>query len=620
MIIFTSQIPVISANPKANFYLMQQDIEKAISQKSDLIVFPEMALPGYFNGDIWEQTSFLKECEYYHEQIASLSDQIHIIFGSVGVDWQNKNEDGRVRKYNALFHAHQGKFTKNTKTGFFFWPKTLMPNYRYFDDSRYFYDLRKLAYEKNCLAEDLYEPLCISIGNKNLTIGLSICEDGWSSDYSISPMERFAARFQHDFFINASCSPFSKGKIEARKRVFSELSKKINCPIYYVNCTGVQNIGKTICTFDGSSRLYDKGNVTTLGGFFSSDFNSSQGAASETEELRIALEYAIKQCCQQWNIKRVVIGASGGIDSALSAVLFCQALGKENVFLVNMPSQFNFELTQNAAQKLAKNLDCAYASISIQKSYEYTQQQLKDFKFENSDVTLNISGLVLENIQARDRGSRILAAISAALGAVFPCNANKSEATVGYSTLYGDHAGFLCPIADLWKHEVYALAHHYNDFVFGKKVIPDDTLNVVPSAELSSSQNVLEGKGDPIIYDYHDYLFRSWMEHWDRKTPEDCLKAYMEERLDDMIGCKPGLSKKLFPTTAEFISDLERWWRCFCEAGSFKRIQSPPVISVSGRSFGSDFRDVLSKALYTQGYEQLKAEHLPHTPSPNPLA
>lgn len=328
--------------------------------------------------------------------------------------------------------------------------------------------------------------------------------------------------------------------------------------------------------------------------------------ANDINDIRIALEYMIKKCCQQWNIKRIVIGASGGIDSALSAVLCAQAIGKENVFLINMPSKFNSDLTKNAAKKLAQNLGCAYASVSIEESCNHTKEQLENLKFEHSNATLNLTGLVFENIQARDRGARILSAVAASLGAVFTCNANKSEATVGYSTLYGDQAGFLCPIGDLWKHEVYELAEHYNKSVFQKEIIPKETLEVVPSAELSAAQNVLEGKGDPLIYPYHDYLFQSWIEHWERKTPEDCLKAYLENNLDELIGCETGLSKKLFPTKEEFISDLERWWKSYNETGAFKRIQAPPIISLSSRSFGSDFRDFIGKALYTKAYEELK--------------
>ncbi|WP_233231367.1 NAD(+) synthase [Silvanigrella aquatica] len=626
MKIAMAQIPIISANCMKNFETMKQQIDFAIQKKMNLIIFPEMSVPGYFIGDTWEQSSFLKECEYFNQQISICSSHIDIIFGSIGIDWVKKNEDGRVRKYNSVYYASKGKFIINKKTNYPFWIKSLMPNYREFDDSRYFYDLRKLSQELSCYPKDLYEPIEIKFKNKKLQIGITVCEDGWSQDYTFNPFQQFSENFKHDFFVNLSSSPFTKGKKEKRETLFSSISKKIKTPIFYVNAVGVQNVGKTVYGFDGSSAFYSKkGETKRLGGFFnenlvtgefhfdSQDFLCSNEDSKETdkslkniEEMQIAIEYIIKNCMQQWQIKKVVIGASGGIDSALSAVLFARVLGSENVFLINMPSKFNSELTKKAAYILAENLNCPYTSVSIESSIEITKQQLINLKFKNSSVIPNLTGLVLENIQARDRGGRILSAISATLGAVFSCNANKVELTVGYSTLYGDQAGFLCPLADLWKHDVYDLAQHYNENVYQKEIIPKETLEVVPSAELSENHNVLENKGDPIQYHYHDYLFRSWVEHWDRKTPEDCLQAYFDGTLDKLIGCESGLSLRLFPSAKSFIEDLERWWLCYRGMGAFKRVQAPPIVAVTRRAFGFDHREHIGNPLFTSSYINLK--------------
>lgn len=625
MKIAIAQIRVLSANCKENFATMKKQVEIAKEKKINLIIFPEMALPGYFIGDIWEQSSFLKECESYHNEIAMLSNDIDIIFGSIGLDWNKKNEDGRVRKYNAVYCASQGKFKSNKKTAYSFWIKSLTPNYREFDDSRYFYDLRKLAQEMSCLPDDLYEPLICELHGKIIKIGVTICEDGWSSEYYFSPFEAFSAKFQHDFFINLSSSPFTKGKRLKREKLFSSISKKINTPIFYLNCVGVQNVGKTIYGFDGSSCFYSKdGNDILLGDFFRSTLNMgeycfesqnfkvfepiSESNFSPIEEIRISLEYIIQSCLEEWKIKRVVIGSSGGVDSALSAVLFSRILGPENVYLVNMPSIFNSELTKNAAQKLSENLRCPYATVEIETSILHTRAQLESLEFQRSHERPNITGLVFENIQARDRGGRILSAVSASLGAVFSCNANKAELTVGYSTLYGDQAGFLCPLADLWKHDIYSLANYYNDYIYKRMVIPRETLEVVPSAELSENQNVMEQKGDPIQYKYHDFLFRSWLEHWDRKMPEDCLKAYIDDTLDTMIGCEKGLSKKLFPTLQLFIADLERWWSNYRGMGAFKRVQAPPIIAITRRAFGFDYREHIGNALFSNCYMNLKSD------------
>lgn len=623
MKIAIGQIRVLSANCKDNYESIKIEVELALKNAVHLIIFPEMALPGYFIGDTWEQKAFLKECEFYHDEIIKLSKNIDILFGSVGIDWNKKNEDGRVRKYNAIYFASQGKLLKNSKTGYPFWIKSLMPNYREFDDSRHFYDLRKLSNELDCKPEDLYEPISLKFANKEVRIGVTICEDGWSHDYPFNPFETFSSKFEHDFFVNLSSSPFTMGKKEKRENLFSSISSKIKAPIFYVNCVGVQNIGKTIYGFDGSSAFYsEKGTPYYVGEFFKNsliigeynfakkefilDKNIKFKNYSNIEEMQISLEYILKSCLQEWKIKRVVIGSSGGIDSALSAVLFSRVLGSENVYLINMPSQFNSELTKNAAFKLAENLKCPFASINITTSIEHTKSQLKDLKFIRSNTIPEISSLVFENIQARDRGGRILSAVSASLNAVFSCNANKSEITVGYSTLYGDQAGFLSPLADLWKKDVYELSKFYNHEIYKREMIPKETIQVVPSAELSENQNAMENKGDPIHYPYHDFLFRSWVEHWDRKTPEDCLEAFMKDTLDLMIGCEQGLSKKLFPTVHLFILDLERWWLNYRGMGAFKRVQAPPVIAITRRAFGFDHREHIGNALFSKCYINLK--------------
>ncbi len=187
---------------------------------------------------------------------------------------------------------------------------------------------------------------------------------------------------------------------------------------------------------------------------------------------------------------------------------------------------------------------------------------------------------------------------------------NKTELTAGYGTFYGDLTGFLCPIADLWKYDIYALSRFYNEIVFKKEVIPQSSLDVVPSPELSDNHKVTEGKGDPMIYPYHDYLFRSWVENWERLTPQEGLAAYLNNTLDAVIGCAPGLSKGLFPTVASFCDDLEHWWTLYQRSGPIKRVQSPPVVAISRRAFGFDHREHIGEPIFTEQYYELKRQAL----------
>ena len=221
------------------------------------------------------------------------------------------------------------------------------------------------------------------------------------------------------------------------------------------------------------------------------------------------------------------------------------------------------------------------------------EKKINPFVIDNNTSRTNITltKLNFENMQARERGSGVLSAVASALNTVFSCNTNKSEMTVGYGTLYGDLAGFLCPIGDLWKHQVYELAHHYNTVVFKRTVIPDEIFNLPPSAELSAEQDVTKGLGDPLIYDYHDHLFSSWLEQWERKTDKDCVIAYQNNTIDALLGLAQGKTKKFFPTLESFTNDLYRWWNLFQGIAAIKRVQTPPIIAISKRAYGLDYRE-----------------------------
>jgi NAD+ synthase (glutamine-hydrolysing) len=227
-------------------------------------------------------------------------------------------------------------------------------------------------------------------------------------------------------------------------------------------------------------------------------------------------------------------------------------------------------------------------------------------KGQAADFHLALTPFMTENIQARDRSSRLLAGIAAAFGAVFTCNANKSELTIGYSTLYGDMAGFFAVTADLWKYQVYELARYLNEAVYKKEVIPRASLDLVPSAELSFKQNVDQGLGDPLVYPYHDHLFKAFLEDAARPAPADILAWYLDGSLEEKIGCEKGLVKKIFKNSAEFMADLEKWWSLYTGFGVAKRLQGPPLLALSPRAYGFDYPEAQNGVYYTQEYLRLK--------------
>jgi NAD+ synthase (glutamine-hydrolysing) len=599
----------------------------------DVVVFAEMAVPGYLIGDAWERPGFLAGCEQAHEQLRQASHGTCIIFGSVGIDRNSRGEDGRPRLYNAAHVFQDGRVVTASHLGLPFWPKTLLANYREFDDSRHFYDLRRLAQDRNQSIESAIRPAVINgTDGQPIAIGITICEDAWCEDYTINPVAvlgEYGSQATTNnqpplkLVVNLSASPFTKGKRSKRHRVFTKRATEAGVPLLYVNTLGIQNNGKNMFAFDGRSAIYfnsqihecnpyepaslafdvDSGKVIDSGSRLESVKLSDEASRDEhalfgdrIENTAAALIFALKQTCELWNIQNVVIGASGGIDSAVVAALFTHALGVDAVTLVNMPSRFNSALTKSAAAELAKNLGTRFEIFDIEASVNATTQQI----FSNPPFAGLLTSAVAENIQARDRGSRILAAVAAAMGGVFSCNSNKTEITIGYSTLYGDAAGFFAPIGDLWKTEVYALAHYLNGIrlpgdttppIFQRPVIPKATLEVTPSAELSPMHDVTQGLGDPLCYPYHDSLFRLWIESWMRFDLETTIAAYDSGELVSLLNTGKVDFKALFKTREAFVADCTSWWKLYTGMAAFKRVQLPPVLSLSRRSFGFDHRE-----------------------------
>lgn len=607
-----SQMEVIPGRPDKNTAYILKETEAAKTRKIDAILFPEMAVPGYLLGDEWENDSFIADLVGYNQDILAKSDGIAVFWGNVYAEFNKKGEDGRIRKYNAVYVAQDGKWVSNgVFEGHTF--KSLMPKYREFDDERHFYSLPKLANEKKVGIEKLLKPFPIKVRGGVVKVGAILCEDMWSDDYSISPTH-ILVKNGADMIINLSASPWSWRKNDKRHRVVRSLLEKDRVPFVYVNNVGIQNNGKNIFLFDGNSSIYNPDGTLML---TAEDYKEQTLDVKlpakrykeikerkpfdkeDTIELHRGLVYGIQKFFETLPSKKVVIGLSGGIDSAVSASLLVESLGAENVLAINMPSKFNSSLTRNAAQKLASNLGIEYKVISIQESVELTKRELENAGFP-------VSNFVFENIQARDRGSRVLAGIAASIGGVFINNGNKTENALGYATLYGDVDGALAPLGDLYKYEVYDLAKYINE-LSGKELIPSQIITVVPSAELSAEQDVTQGKGDPILYPYHDKLIRAFVEF--RRDPEYILDLYKNGKLESELNIKSGLIGKYFQNPQTFVGDLEHKWRLF-KINYFKRIQGPPNIAVSRRALGYDLREAQNGVYFTRGFYKLKNELL----------
>lgn len=625
--IICGQMEIIPGRPDLNYQKISNIICQAKEKKADILLLPEMCLPGYLIGDLWEQQTFLDDCAYYAQQIVAKAENLCIVFGSVATEKGKINEDGRIRKYNAAYICQNGTMLSGY-LGRNFIIKNSLPNYREFDDARYFHSLQKLCAEENIAIADALQPIAITINGQQIKLGVMLCEDGWTDNYQYN-IPSILAEKEANLLCNLSCSPYSLGKNKKRHRLLAMQSKTASKPLIYCNNVGIQNNGKNIFTYDGSSCVYNaSGKLTAALPMFTdelleftwntetNEINSANLPAEPQQETDIiyhTLRYGTQQFLKQCGINKMTIGLSGGIDSAVTAAMYTDILGPENVLLLNLPSRYNSEATKNIAQRLAEKLHTNYAVMPITESCQHTEKQLTLTPITNfsSNATFNLelSRLQRENIQARDRGARLIAAAAAAFGGAFSCNSNKSEIAIGYATFYGDICGALSMIGDLWKHQVYALGHYLNDEIFKDEVIPNEIFTIRPSAELSEEQTVGVG-GDPLVYEYHDYLFKAFMERWHKITPADILRWYKNNTLATELGCSNKIIQDTFPDNHAFIADLERWWKLFSGFAVAKRIQAPPILSLSKRSFGYDHREAQLTPYFSREYYQLKEELL----------
>ena len=666
------QMEVIPGRPGLNVNNMLLKIDEAKSHNCNMIVFPEMAVGGYMLGDKWSDVSFCQDLISYDDLLREASDGICVIYGNVAMpeyaEGWHSNKDGRPRKYNAARVFYNRKPVKRTNrqvpyNGLYI--KTNLPNYRIFDDSRYFTSLldEEMDLCGNFDPSYCYSPFVIKDhSGKAFKFGVEICEDLWCEDYRfnnkpINPTKEYVNQGA-ECIINISASPWNIGKHTARKQKIKQLLKDCagpptfyndatSIPFIYVNCVGVQNNGKNIVTFDGGTALYNsnatdfyeantlfeeetlivnvhgKSSQNGTAKIFRKDYIendlakiSSLKVNGERSKNSIDKKYkaiikGIRSLKHMMGISehpKFVIGLSGGIDSSLVATLLVEAVGKDKIIGVNMPTKYNSDATKNAAKILANNLDIKYHIIPIGDIYSQIGDSL-------SSANDNVSQLNDENEQARIRGSIILAGLAARYGALFTNNGNKLETALGYSTLYGDVGGAIAPIGDLTKEEVFKMAKWVNrdKEIIPNNLLPNDNFEfnqdaIAPSAELKNAQK------DPFKWGYHDALLKA-LTDYRKKSPEDIVKYWLDGTLHKVLSIDVELMKRWnMDNGVDFISDLE-WFVNNMNKNVFKRIQAPPIIILSKSAYGFDIRESQLPCYETQRFRKLKKEILVKKPN-----
>jgi NAD+ synthetase len=436
---------------------------RALSEEVDLVLFPELTIAGYPPRDLLLKKSFVSKNLEALDRLARAAKKTAMLVGYVG---RNETPPGREVTNSAAL-LHEGKIAATRI-------KTLLPTYDVFDEDRYFEPARENA--------------PIQWGGSNL--GVTICEDVWNDEdfwrdrrYRRNPANELAHEGAR-IILNISASPWHLGKNRIRRDMLSNLATKAKCPLLLCNLVG----GNDELVFDGASLAFNaRGELIAQGKMCEEDFvvvdvpNAAPIEPRETqdeEKVYKALVLGLRDYMHKCGFKSALIGLSGGIDSALTAVIAVEALGRENVRGVALPSQFSSQGSLDDARKLAENLRIQYDVIPIQPMFIAAKEQLKTvFAGRPEDTTE-------ENIQARLRGV-ILMAMSNKFGSLLLTTGNKSELAVGYCTLYGDMCGGLAVISDVPKTMVYRLARWINR---EREVIPDASITKAPSAELRPNQ------------------------------------------------------------------------------------------------------------------------------------
>ncbi len=506
--------------------------KKAIEAKADLVIFPELSLVGYPPLDLVEKKEFRNAVNRTAKEIALQTGSVGLLFGAITED----NDKVGTDIHNSAILCFDGKIQ-------FVQHKTLIPNYDVFDEMRYF---------------DSADSVSV-FDFKGEKLGISICEDIWNDAdywyrrrYHKDPVQELLKQ-NASVLINISASPYSYGKRCARQKMLSVLTKKDKIPLAYVCCVGAQ----TDLIFDGTSMCFDdKGNLVKLGKAFEEDFilfdtekkydSIKKCEGTFEEEVYNSLVFGLKEYCSKLGFKKVLIGLSGGMDSALVTCIAVKALGAENVHVMLMPSKYSSEGSVKDSETFIKNLGIKSDNISIQPVVDETIKNL------NPIFNSSIKSLTEENLQARVRGIYLMA-YSNNKGYLLLTTGNKSEMAVGYCTLYGDMCGGLAVIADVYKTDVYRIANFINR---NKEIIPKAIIEKAPSAELKPNQTDQDTLPP---YELLDKILRMYLEE---------NKEYNE--IEKIIGDEVIVKKVLR------MVDLNE----------FKRNQAAPALRVSSKAFG----------------------------------
>ena len=632
---------VIPNNANKNVESMLKMIEEAKAEGVDLISFPEMCIGGYLLSDKWQEDTFCQDLMGYNEILKEASIGIAIAYGNIYVDEYinervsdysfHPNKDGRSRKYNSVYVFQDGnpvsrlKETKILPAGV--QPKTLLPNYRIFDDERYFFSTQDIAKDFGLPLESLLQPLLVRIDQQEVPIGFELCEDLWCNDYrrncqALNPT-KILIQNGSKIIINSSSSPWTFGKNEARDRRIMFLKKDSGndfVPFLYVNCVGAQNNGKNIVVFDGGSTVYNsEGSPVILANTNYEEqllvFNISEiskiSTAPRIKESKIERKFrAIIRGIRHFNdilgyVPHCVIGLSGGIDSAVVTSLLTIAFGSQSVTAINMPTKYNTRETKESARYIAERLGIECIIIPIGELVELNRIILLAQTGSNTQ-TRTLDRVLEQNIQAKVR-MQILSNLAQKFKGIYINNGNKWEIATGYCTLDGDARGAIAPVGDLTKSEIIQMAAYLNEHIFHKEIIPQNLidLKILPGAELEYQQK------NPMKLGYHCALIEAFMDY-NAKSGNDIMQWYIDGALEENLGVTIQILRKYnLDNPIEFTKDLE-WFIDQVEKSVFKRIQGQPIILLTKTAYGYDRRESILPRETTKSstYSKLKMQIL----------